>query len=241
VPGLADDIETYAALEAVPSALAAARDGVDALLSDRGLRRTTPEMTSEALLRGAAASARLEGSGTDLDDLRNGRGDDLASAAARLNAGLLALVPVVGRSPLQVLARLHTLAASGLVPQHQLGRPRAADGAAQRLQALSAALLAPVRSPAMAVACVAHAEIAAYGPFESCNGLVGRALERLILVARGVDPGSVLVPEAGHLALGATYRTRLAGYASGTAPARREWLLHSAEAFTLAAELSPLR
>jgi hypothetical protein len=235
-----DDIAAYAGLEGVPSALAAARDGVDALLTDRGLRRTTPGFAAEALLRGAAASARLAGSGTDLEQLRRGQGDEPATSAARLNAGLLALVPVVGRSPLQAFARMHTLAAQGSVEPDQLGRPRDTDGSAQRLRALSVALLAPARVPAMSLAAVAHAEIAAYRPFRSGNGLVARALERLVLVARGVDPASVLVPEAGHLSLAQAYRPGLDRYAAGTAAGRRDWLLHCAEAYTIAAELSPL-
>jgi hypothetical protein len=235
-----DDIATYAGLEGVPSALAAARAGVDALLTDRGLRRTTPELAVEALLRGAVASARLAGSGTELEQLRRGEGDDVASSAARLNAGLLALVPVVGRSPLQAFARLHTLAAQGSVEPDRLGRPRDTDGSAQRLQALSGALLAPARVPAMALAAVVHAEIAAFRPFQSGNGLVARALERLVLVARGVDPASVLVPEVGHLTLTHGYRPGLERYAAGTVAGRRDWLLHCAEAYTIAAELSPL-
>jgi hypothetical protein len=243
VPGLADDIVASAALVGVPSALAAARDAIDALLRDRGLRRTGADLAAEALLRGAAASAVLEGSRTDTEQLRRGEGDDLAASAARLNAGLLTLVPVVRRSPVQALARMHTLAARSRVDPDQLGRPRASHSSAQRLQALSVALLSPAvsRAPALVVACVAHAEIAAYRPFESCNGLVGRALERLILVARGVDPACVLVPEAGHRALATQYRTSLARYAQATPEARREWLLHCARASTVAAELSPLR
>lgn len=240
MPALVDDIATYAGLEGVPSALAAARDGVDALLTDRGLPRTSSEVAAEALLRGAAASARLAGSGTDLQQLRVGQGDATASAAARLNAGLLALVPVVGRSPLQMFARLHTLAARGSVEPDRLGRPRDTDGSAQRLQALSVALRAPVSVPAMALAAVAHAEIAAYRPFQCGNGLVARALERLVLVSRGVDPASVLVPEAGHLTLEPAYRPGLERYAAGSAAGRRDWLLHCAEAYTIAAELSPL-
>jgi hypothetical protein len=237
---LTDEIVSSSALEGVPSALAAARDGIDALLRDRGLRRTSPALTAESLLRGAAASAQLEGSGTDLDQLRSGGADSVASSAARLNAGLLALVPVVTRSPLQALARMHTLAATGSVPEHQLGRPRAGEGSAQRLQALAAALRAPAGVPAVSLAAVAHAEVAAYQPFDGSNGLVARALERLILVARGVDPASVLVPEAGHLAMSAGYESALAGYAGGTALGRRQWLLHCAQALTSAAELSPL-
>src|SRR4051812_8748233 len=190
-----DAVETWCGLEGVPSALAAARDAVDIRLRDRGHRRTTPDLTTESLLRGAAASASLEGSTTDLDSLRSGSGDQVAMAAARVNAELLALVPVVSRSPLQALARLHALAAAGSVPDDELGRPRPAQGVAARLQALSEVLIAETSAPAIAVAGVAHAEVATVAPFGSANGLVARALERLVLVARGVDPTSVVVPE----------------------------------------------
>lgn len=228
-------------LEGVPSRLAAARDGVDALLRDRGLRRTTPELTAESLLRGAAASADLGGSETDLEALRAGGGDEVASAAARLNAGLLALIPVVARSPLQALARMHVLAAAGRVDPDLLGRPRSEEGLAARLQGLSAALVATTSAPAIAVAALAHAELMTIAPFEQCNGLVARAIERLILVARGVDPTSMLVPEGGHLALAEGYRAGLEAYACGGPAGRRTWLLHCAAALTSAVELSPLR
>ncbi|MGH3349007.1 MAG: cell filamentation protein Fic, partial [Nocardioides sp.] len=96
------------ALEGVPSALAAARDGIDAVLRDRGLRRTAPDVTGESLLRGAHASAVLEGSGSTLDEVRDGAGDEVAAASVRLSAEMLSLAPVLRRSPLQALARLHT-------------------------------------------------------------------------------------------------------------------------------------
>jgi len=119
-----DPFGAAAALDGVPSALAAARDGIDALLRDRGLRRTTPAVTAESLLRGAVASAQLEGSESTLDDVRRGAGDGYARAAVRLNTGLLALMPVLVRSPLEAFARMHTLAAVGLAPEADLGRPR---------------------------------------------------------------------------------------------------------------------
>lgn len=241
MPPTADDFAAVAALEGVPSALAAARDGIDVLLRDRGLRRTTPELTAESLLRGAAASAALDGSGSSLADLRSGDGDLVAAGAARLNAGLLALVPVLRRSPLQVFARLHTLAAGGAVEDAALGRPRAESGLDARLHRLARQLVAPTEAPAIAVAALAHAEIAALAPFKSANGLVARALERLILVERGVDPTSVTVPEGGHLALADGYRDALAAYRRGDLDGRRAWLFHAATAVTQGAELSPLR
>src|SRR5690606_30102799 len=68
----ADPMATLAALEGVPSAFAAARDGVDALLRDRGLRRTPPEFTTESLLRGAIASGLLEGAASTEEQIRAG-------------------------------------------------------------------------------------------------------------------------------------------------------------------------
>ena len=56
-------------LEGVPSAFAATRDGIDALLRDRGLRRTSPEQTATSLLRGAHASAVLEGSTSTFEEV----------------------------------------------------------------------------------------------------------------------------------------------------------------------------
>lgn len=231
-------LSTWCGLEGVPSALAAARDAVDVRLRDRGLRRTTPELTAESLLRGAAASATLEGSGSTLDDLRGGVADMTATAAAEVNAGLLALVPVVRRAPLQAIARLHTLAAAASTDPDLLGRPRA--GAALRLQALSALLQTTAEAPAIAVAGIAHAEIVSVEPFASGNGLVARALERLLLVARGVDPASMVVTEAGHLRLELAYRKAIEAYAGGGPAGRRAWLLHVAEAVTRGVEESPL-
>ena len=62
-----------------------------------------------------------------------------------------------------------------------------------------------------------------------------------MLVARGVDEKSLVVPEAGHLALRAAYESNLRGYAEGGAAGVHAWTLYAAEAFAAAAEASPLR
>ncbi|MFL6167540.1 MAG: hypothetical protein ACJ710_14765, partial [Ornithinibacter sp.] len=79
-----DPLARLASLEGVPSAYAAARDGIDAVLRDRGLRRTSPETTAESLLRGAHASAVLEGSASTLAAVREGSGDAIARDAVRV-------------------------------------------------------------------------------------------------------------------------------------------------------------
>jgi hypothetical protein len=240
MPDADDPLARLARLEGVGSAMAAARDGIDALLRDRGLRRTTPELTAESLLRGAHASAVLEGSTSDLDAVREGAGDDVSRAAVRVSAELLGLLPMLSRAPLQVFARLHTLSAAGRVPQQALGRPRDAQGAA-RLRHLGRLLTAPTMAPALVVAAFVHGELAAAAPFGSGNGLVARAAERLVLVARGVDEKSLVVPEAGHLALRAAYESNLRGYQEGGAAGLSGWLMYAAEAYARGAEASPLR
>ena len=90
------------------------------------------------------------------------------------------------------------------------------------------------------VAAVVHADLATVAPFASHNGLVARAAERLVLVARGVDRTSVLVPEAGHLALRPQYESNLLGYRDGGAAGVHAWLLYAAEAYAAGAEASPL-
>jgi hypothetical protein len=239
VAGLADVVACDATLEGVPSALAAARDGIDALLRDPRYRRTTPDLITESLLRGAVASAQLEGSGATVDDVRAGRADAVATGAAQLNGQLLGLVPVVGRAPLQALAKMHVLADPYGFPESR-GRPREMPGIVPRLHALAGLLTAAAQPPAIAVAAVAHAELATLQPFGSVNGLVARALERLLLVARGVDPTSLTVPECGHLVDESAYHKALLAYAEGGVDGRRRWLMYAASAIAAGAAASPL-
>ena len=237
---MTDPLAWLTELEGVRSAYAGTRDGIDVMLRDRGLRRTSPETTAESLLRGAHASAVLEGSAASLDEVRSSGGDAIARDAVRLSTELLGLVPVLQRAPLQALARIHALAAAGSVDADELGRPRSAE-AAERLRGLADLLTAQTSAPALMVAAIAHADLATAAPFASHNGIVARAAERLVLVARGVDEKSLVVPEAGHLALRAEYESNLRGYASGSRAGVHAWLLYGAEAFAAGAEASPLR
>lgn len=235
-----DPLARLVSLEGVASGFAAARDGIDVMLRDRGLRRTSPETTAESLLRGAHASAVLEGSGATLGEVRTSGGDPIAQDAVRLSTELLSLAPVVKNAPLQAFARMHALAAAGSLEAEELGRPRSADSA-ERLRRLSDLLLAPTSAPALVVAAFVHADLATAAPFASHNGLVARAAERLILVARGVDEKSLVVPEAGHLALRAAYESNLRGFREGGQAGAHSWLLYAAEAYAAGAEASPLR
>ena len=207
-------------MEGVASAFAATRDGIDSLLRDRGLRKTDPSVTAESLARGAAASGELDG----LD------------APLPLYAELVALAPTLASQPLQGFARLHVLAAKGTAPDDELGRPRDADGAAA-LRDIASLITAPANISTLVVAAIVHAEIVTRAPFASHNGIIARASERALLIAKGVDPTSLTVPEAGHLQLRPQYESNLIGYANG---ATHAWLLYAAEAFSAGANASPL-
>lgn len=233
---MSDSFLVPASLEGVPSAFRAARDGIDAVLRDRGLRRSTPADTARSLLLGAWATATLEGSAYEVDELAAGGGDALARGAVRLSTELLGLLPVWQRTPVQALARMHAIVAAGSVPDAELGRPVDPEGV-RRLTELARMLTAPTGAPALVVAALAHAEIVDAGAFASHNAVVARAAERLTWVARGVDPASVTVPEVGHLSTAAEYAVALAGYREGRV---QEWLLYAAGAATRAAEASPL-
>jgi len=229
-----DPLTWLTELDGVPSAFAATRDGIDVMLRDRGLRRTTPDQTAESLLRGAHASAVLEGSASSAEDVRSDSGDQIAQAAVRVSTELLSLAPVLGRSPAQVFARLHALTGG-----ESAGRPVSPE-ATDRLQSLSQTLLR-TSAPALLVAALVHADLVTAAPFADHNGIVARAAERLVLVARGVDPASLVVPEAGHLALRAEYESNLRAYRNGGTNGLHAWLLYAAEAQTKGAEASPLR
>ena len=237
---MTDPLAWLTDLDGVRSAYAGTRDGIDVMLRDRGLRRTTPELTAESLLRGAHASAVLEGSSASLEQARAGEADEIAADAVRLSASMLALAPLLKTAPLQAIARLHTVVASSALSADELGRPRDA-ASADRLRGVSELLLSGTSAPALLVAAIVHADVATAAPFASHNGIVARALERLVLVSRGVDAKSLVVPEAGHLAHRAAYESNLRAYRDGGPSGVHAWTLYGAEAFAAGAEASPLR
>jgi hypothetical protein len=149
-PVTADPLAPLLALPGVADGVAEARSAVDRLLGHRVLRRRSAEVTAESALRGARASAQLEGAGIELERLRGQllaggtvtlsstsseraeRGARLVEGAVRLHADLGAVLPPWRHSPRQALARMHVVVAGdlGLDPD-VLGRPRAASTVAE--------------------------------------------------------------------------------------------------------------
>ena len=240
----ADPLAHLAGLPGVADAVGRAREAVDALRGHRVLRRQSERVSSESAIRGARASAALEGADVPLDVLKRtvtaaGRlpaaEEPVVQGALRVAAELGRLQGTWERAPMQVVARLHSLAAADLVDDPAaLGRPDPAG--ATRLGALGELLTGRTTAPAVVVAAVVHAELATSEAFPAGAGLVARAAARLTLVTRGLDPTAVAVPEVGLVELGVeAYREALAGYRTGTDAGLTGWVVHCSEAVVLGA------
>lgn len=221
----------------VVDAATKARKAVDQLLGHPMLRRSSGPVSVESALRGARASAELEGAGYDLEAVRAGAvTDPVVQGSLRVAGGLGPLVDTWTMAPLQVLAKVHVLAARDILATVELGRPRADPEVAARLSGLGDLVAGGTDAPAVIVAAVVHGELLAMGAFEGPNGLVARAAARLTLIAKGVDPKAVSVPEVGHLSRQLEYVGAANAYATGTPDGVRSWLKHCCTAVALGAE-----
>ena len=218
----------------VAPALAEARDRVDAAMRHRALRRHGGQVAAEASLRAAVASAGLEGHGYDLEDVRAGTvTDPVVQGALRVAEGLGGLVDLWPRAPRQVLAKLHVLAAGGVVPTADLGR---LTGGAERIDALARLVADNSDTPPLLLAAIVHAELITLRPFAGPAGVVARAAARLTLISRGLDPRGLVALEVGHRSREPEYVGSAGAYATGTPDGVRSWLRHYAAATTEAAD-----
>jgi len=223
-----------------------------------------PEAAAESRIRGARASAALEGADLPVDRLRDHvRGalpwpaepdpvEQVLRGVVQATAETEHVRGVVLTSPLQALARLHVAAMANLLPSEQVGRPRQGDETSREFVDLGpapapavvagrladlATILTARDVPAVVLAGVVHAEVATLRPFVRGNGAVARAMERAIIQASGLDPTGVSVPEAGHAAAGGpAYLGALTAYGTGSQAGVGLWLQHCAEAVVVGAE-----
>ena len=188
---------------------------VDRLLGHKVLRRESAGVSTESALRGARASAALDGVDVPLAALRAGEVDDpLVQGALRVSVALGSMVETWQRAPGQVLARLHVLAAADLADR--ASSAARAPHAGPRLAGLFALVTGDTTVPAVVVAALVHGELAALAPFGTADGVVARAAGRLTGITRGLDPKAVSVPEVGFAEFGRdAYAAALAGYRPG--------------------------
>lgn len=262
---LSEQVRSLLDLPGVFEAVAEAREACTQLRWHRALRRRIPEAAAESRVRGASATALLEGSepaGSEgtvrlVRDLMRGAAgwppepdplERVLKAAVHVTAATEAPGAAALASPAQLLAGLHVAAAADLLPAGQVGRPRRDAEESPEFGDLGPALpagelperlglvydlLGTLRSggSALVVGALVHAELVTIRPFVTGNGLVARALERVVHRAGGLDPTGVAVPELGHSQkVGADYRGALTAYAQGGGAGVRLWLLHSAQA-----------
>ncbi|THA36589.1 oxidoreductase [Streptomyces sp. A1277] len=244
-----DPLVALGALPGVTDAVDSVRKAVDRVYGHRVMRRRSNEVTAEAALRGARGSAALSGADWNLEEVRrrtdfSGDGEaGVIGAALRLTAEAGQLLSIWRQSPLRVLARLHLVAAGSAAPEDAVGRPRlagepvdeplieaplpSADEVAGRLDGLSRLILAGSEAPALVTAAVVHGELLALRPFGSCNGLVARTAERIVLIGSGLDPKSICPAEVGHAEQGrAAYVAAFDGYLSGSPEGMAAWIKH---------------
>ena len=262
---IADSLLTLSTLPGVPEATEAAREACTKLRWHEALRRRVPAAAAESRVRGAWASAALDGVEMDLAvvrDLMRGATawpqspdplEAVLKGAVQATAETEHIREMVVTAPSQALARVHVAAAGHLLPESQVGRPRRAGEVSQELSDLGPApdepairqrlsgilelLMGAGDAPAVVVAALVHAEIATIRPFVRGNGLVARAMERAVIRASGLDPTGVAVPEVGHRSAGgAAYLSALAAYGSGSPQGVALWVTHCARAVVVGAE-----
>jgi Fic/DOC family len=258
-------LRALGSLPGVAEAGEAAREACTRLRFEEALRRRLPEAAAESRVRGARASAALDGAEVPVERVRAlvrgsaGWSPDpvglVVRGAVQATAGSEHVVGLVTSAPWQALARLHVAAMAGVLPDEQVGRPRSgredarevmelgpapvAAAVTGRLQAVADVCRAAASPgvPALVVAAVVHGEVASVRPFVRGNGVVARAAERAVLEATGLDRTGVAVPEVGHLRGGlAAYVGALAGYVTGTPEGVALWLRHCADAVVAGAE-----
>ncbi|MGI5211571.1 oxidoreductase [Plantactinospora sp. CA-290183] len=233
----------------VAPAVQRARERVDAALRHRALRRQGGQVAAEVGLRSAVASAALEGYAHEREAVRDGTvTDPVVQGALRVAGELPGLADLWPRAPRQVLARLHTLAARGVVPEEALGRPQIADPAdgggtpgglwmvSARLDGLAGLVTGGTRVSPLVLAAVVHGDLLALRPFAGPSGVVARAAARLTLISTGFDPRALVAVDLGHLEREPEYVGAAGAFATGTPDGIRSWLRHYASAVEIGAE-----
>jgi hypothetical protein len=225
-------------LSGVAAASDQARDALGRVHRHRANLRGWPMTAAEAALRAARASSVLDGGPLQLDDAATS--DPVLTGALRvaqaLEGGESNLVAVWRRAPLQALARLHMLAAAGQVDDDRLGRPRADAEVGPRLELLADVVTGGTSAPAPIVAAVAHGELLTLAPFGSADGVVARAVARLVTIASGLDPHGLGVPEVFWMRRAADYRDAAQGFATGTPDGVAAWLALCCRAMKVGAQ-----
>jgi len=231
-----DPLRPLLDLPGVPAAVAAARDAVADVHRHPANRRGWPATAAEASVRAARASAALAGGAVDIPE-DGAVTDPVLAGALRVAEAVGPLLGTWQRAPLQALARLHLLAAADLpgLSDAELGRPRATPGVTGRLDLLATLVTGGSAAPAPVLAAVVHGELLTLAPFGTADDVVARAASRLTLIATGLDPKGLIVPEVAYLRRRDRYAEASTAFATGTPDGVASWLVFCCEAVTIGA------
>ncbi|GAB3457133.1 Fic family protein [Actinophytocola sediminis] len=224
-----DPLAPLLELPGVRDAVATAREAVDQVHGHQANRRGWPTTAAEASVRAARASAALDGAEVEIPDSGEVHEPHLAGAL-RIAESIGPMLPTWQRAPMQALAKLHVLAATDLVEDDELGRPRPGRGISRRLDLLSEIVAGGTSVPGPVLVAVVHGELLALSPFRCANGVVARAAARLTMIGTGLDPKGLTVPEVFFLRRSDRYREAASAFRTGTDDGLTEWLLLCCEA-----------
>lgn len=216
-------------LPGVADAAEAARTALGKAHRHRTNLRNWPVTAAESAVRGARCSSALDGGGVQLQGEAAGSDDPVLAGALRvgqaIEGGATNLVGVWQRAPLQALARLHALAAADLVADTDLGRPRSTPEVVARLDLVTRLVTGGSAVPAAVLAAVAHGELMTLEAFGSADGVVARAVSRLVTIASGLDPHGLGVPEVYWMRRAEEYRAGAEAFATGDPDGVAGWIL----------------
>lgn len=233
---MTDPLAPLLDLPGVTDAVRSAREAVDAVHRHPANRTGWPATAAEASVRAARASAGIDGADPEIPE--GGEVDEpVLAGSLRVAESLGPLLPTWERAPLQALARLHVLAAADLITDpDELGRPRPGDDVGQRLELLGQLVTGATSVPGPVLTAVVHGELLALKAFPSADGVIARAAARLTMIATGLDPKGLSVPEVACYRKLNRYRSAAEGFASGETDGVREWVLFSCEAMEAGAK-----
>ncbi|MDV6011355.1 oxidoreductase [Haloechinothrix sp. LS1_15] len=226
---MTDPLAPLLDLPGVGDAVTAAREAVDGVHAHPANRRGWATTAAEASVRAARASAAIDGADAELPTGGQVAEPSLAGAL-RVGEALGSLLPTWQRAPMQVLARLHVLAAADLVDDPDwLGRPRGTAEVSERLELLAELVTGGTSVPGPVLAAVVHGELLSLEAFGTADGVVARAASRLTMIATGLDPKGLCVPEVAYLRRLRRYRDTAASFAGGQPEGVSDWLLFCCE------------
>ena len=239
---MTDPLAPLLDLPGVADAVDRARVACEELRWHEAYRRRWREVRAEAGLRATRASCEIEGVRVPLSLVRSlatgGGNEPVVVGALRATALVERWMPALGdrgvrrapaAGPAARAACTSPRPAAGCPtrPSAGCGRPSSpatcaasgpapvADELAARVELLGRTVRESA-APALVVAAVVHGELLTLRPFAAANGVVARAVARLLLTARGLDPTGSLVAESAWAAALNPYLGAAAGFATGS-------------------------